>query len=74
MVIPVPVVVIPSGERVIVQVPVDGKPFKSVLPVAIVQVGCVIVPIVGAVGVVGWTLITTFADAAEVQPEAFVTV
>ena len=33
-----------------VQVPVAGKPFMITLPVAKAQVGCVIVPTVGAVG------------------------
>ena len=36
----------------IVQFP-DGKPVKSTLPVATVQVGCVIVPAVGTAGVAG---------------------
>ena len=36
--------------------------------------GWVIVPIAGAPGVGGCALITTFPDAAEVHPEAFVTV
>jgi len=31
----------------------EGNPFKTALPVASVQVGCVIVPTVGAEGVVG---------------------
>jgi hypothetical protein len=34
----------------------------------------VIIPSVGAVGVEGCALITTFADAEEIHPEAFVTV
>ena len=57
----------------IVQVP-EGKPFRTTLPVATAQVGWVIVPTVGAVGVVGCVLITTFADAGDVQAEALVTV
>ena len=36
---PVPEVVVPPGVLVNVHVPVDGKPFKTTLPVAIVQVG-----------------------------------
>lgn len=36
---PVPFVVIPPGELVIVHVPVDGKPFNTTLPVVTVQVG-----------------------------------
>lgn len=46
-----PVVVAPPGERVNVHEP-DGKSFNITEPVATVQVGCVITPIVGAVGVV----------------------
>ena len=57
----------------IVQVPA-GKPFSITLPVATAQVGWVIVPTVGAVGVVGCALITTLAEAGEVHPAALVTV
>src|SRR5450759_2510786 len=44
----VPVPVTPPG--FIVQVPVAGKPFNITQPVATSQVGCVIVPTVGAAG------------------------
>jgi hypothetical protein len=44
------------------------------LPVATAQVGWVIVPTVGAVGIDGCGLITTLPDAGEVHPEASVTV
>jgi hypothetical protein len=71
---PVPVEVVPPGVLVKVHVPVAGKPLKTILPVGNAQVGCVIVPTIGAVGVVGCVFITTFADADEVQPEALVTV
>ena len=37
--VPEPVVVVPPGERVKVQEPVAGKPLKTTLPVAKVQVG-----------------------------------
>ena len=57
----------------IVQLPV-GKPLNTTLPVATAQVGCVIVPTVGAVGVTGCAPITTLADAEEVHPAALVTV
>jgi hypothetical protein len=40
--IPVPVVIIPPGVLVKVHVPDSGKLFKITLPVANVQVGCVI--------------------------------
>ena len=57
-----------------VHVPVAGKPLNNTLPVETEQVGWVIVPIVGAVGVAGWVVITTLADDGEIQPEALVTV
>ena len=72
--VPEPVVVVPPGDLVKVHVPVAGNPFKTTLPVANVQVGCVIVPTVGAVGVAGCALITTLAEAGEIHPEALVTV
>jgi len=50
-----------------------GKPFNTTLPVATEQVGCVIVPAVGADGVTGWALITTLADTEDMQPTEFVT-
>jgi hypothetical protein len=57
----------------IVQLPA-GKPFNTTLPVANWQVGCVIVPTTGAVGVPGCALITTLPEAGETHPEALVTV
>ena len=57
----------------IVQFP-DGKPFNTTLPVAKAQVGCVMVPTVGAAGVTGCELTTTFAEADEIHPTEFVTV
>ena len=51
--VPVPVEVVPPGERVRVHVPLAGNPLKTTLPVAKVQVGWVIVPTVGAVGADG---------------------
>ena len=72
--VPVPVVVINPGERVNVQVPEAGKPLNNTLPVATVQVGCVIVPTIGADGAKGCALITTFEDVADVHPAALVTV
>ena len=35
------------------QLPDAGKPLKATLPVAVLHVGCVIVPTVGAEGVAG---------------------
>lgn len=60
------------GFLVSVQVP-DGKPLNDTEPVANVQVGCVIVPITGAVGVAGCGLICTLPDAGEVHPSELVT-
>ena len=59
VVVPDPVAVVPPGVLVKVQLPVAGKPFKTTLPVDSEQVGWVIVPTVGAVGVQFWTVITT---------------
>jgi hypothetical protein len=72
--IPVPEVVVPPGDLVKVHVPVAGRPFKTMLPVAIEHVGCVIIPAVGGVGEPGATLINTLADATEIHASAFVTV
>ena len=72
--VPVPVVVVPPGDLVKVHVPEAGNPFNTTLPVAIAQVGCVIVPTVGAVGEEGWAVITTLAEAGDTQPEVLVTV
>ena len=71
---PVPVLLTAPGLRVSVQVPTAGRPLKATLPVAVVQVGGVIVPTIGAVGVAGCGLISTLLEAAEVQPSALVTV
>ncbi len=65
-VVPVPVA-LPEGEPVTVQEPDAGKPLNATLPVAVEQVGWVIVPIVGVVGVVGCALTTALADATEVH-------
>ena len=54
--------------------PEAGIPLKTTLPVAIAQVGWVMVPTVGAVGDNGWAVITTLAEAGETQPEELVTV
>ena len=57
----------------IVQLPA-GSPLKTTLPVATVQVGWVIAPTTGAVGVGGCALMATLADAGEVHPAALVTI
>ena len=66
--------VVPPGVLVNVQVPVAGRPVNSTSPVAIVQVGWVIVPTTGSDGVVGWALMITLADGDEVHPDELVTV
>lgn len=74
-VVPLPVIVEPPGDAVMVQVPVPGSPLNCTLPVPTVHVGCVIVPITGAVGVPGATLMVALVvDATEVHPEELVTV
>ena len=72
--VPVPVVVAPPGLRVSIHVPEAGSPLRATDPVDTAQVGCVIVPTTGAVGVAGCALITTFAEDNEVQPAALATV
>ena len=62
------------GVLIKVHVPVEGKPFKTTLPVAKEQVGCVIDSTVGAPGIAGGTLMVILADEAELQPVALVTV
>ena len=44
-----------------------GRPLSATLAVAVPQVGCVIVPIVGADGITGAALTTAPLDATEVQ-------
>ena len=72
-VVPVPVRVAPV-ETVTVQDPAAGSPLRATLPVAVAQVGWVIVPTIGASGVTGWVLIVAPVEATEVQPTEFVTV
>jgi hypothetical protein len=71
---PVPVVIIPSGLRVNVHVPVLGKPFSTTLLVATAQLGGVIVPTEGVLGTDCAALITTVEDARDVQPVELFTV
>ena len=71
--IPVPKVVTAPGVLVTVQFPAEGKSSSTTRPVDNIQVGCVMLPTVGAVGTRGAVLITTFADAAELHPAVFAT-
>ena len=70
---PVPVVIEPPGDLVMVQVPDAGNPFNTTLPVATAQVGWLMVPTTGAEGVTGCASMATLDDAAEVHPELLVT-
>ena len=63
--------VMPPG--LIVQLPA-GNPLNTTEPVAVVQVGCVIAPTIGADGAAGAVLMTTSADAGDTHPAALVTV
>ncbi len=67
-----PVVVTPPGLRVNVHDP-DGNPLNNTEPVVAEQVGCVMVPTIGAEGIAGCALICTLPDAGEVQPSVLVT-
>jgi hypothetical protein len=71
--VPVPDCVNPPGDEVIVQVPVDGNPLKTTVPVGDKQEGCVIAPITGAVGFDGIEFISALAEGTDEQPAAFVT-
>lgn len=52
VVVPEPLDVVAPGLRVRVQLP-EGSPLNATLPVATEQVGCVIIPVTGAVGTAG---------------------
>ena len=74
MVIPVPVVLTPPGERVIIQLPETGRPLRLTLPVGTVTVVRVIVPTTGAFGVTGGGGIIIFADGTDKHPSLVDTV
>ena len=74
MLVPLPSVVIPPGDRVRVQFPVDGNPERVTLPVGDAHEGWVTGPGTGAVGTNGLGLMTALADAADTQPSELVTV
>jgi hypothetical protein len=67
-------VVILSGFRVNVQLPVDGSPLNWTLPVEAEHVVGAIVPTIGAAGVTGCGSMATLPDDAEVQLFGIVTV
>ena len=68
-----PVVVTLPGNLVMVQLPL-GKPLKATLAVEVAQVGCVIVPTIGAAGSAGCAFTTALGLAIEVQPALLATV
>lgn len=72
--IPVPVVEMLPGALVSVHVPDEGRPFRVIVPVDTVHDGWIIFPATGAAGVTGCSLMVTPVDAAEIQPDSFVTV
>lgn len=72
--VPFPLVVVPPGFWVRVQVPEAGNPLNDTLPVATRQVGWVFDSTTGAEGRGGAELITTPEDEPEVQPAELVTV
>jgi len=51
--VPVPVLVTPPGFLVTIQVPDEGSPVSSTLPVDVAHVGCVMLPTTGGVGIDG---------------------
>ena len=55
-----------------VQLPA-GNPLMATLPVDTAQVGCVIVPVIGAAGVKGCELIKASADISDIHPDVVVT-
>ena len=71
---PEPEIVTLPGVLVNVQVPVAGNPLKATLPVEIAHVGWVMVPTTGALGADGCGVITTSAEANDVQPAELVTI
>lgn len=50
-----------------------GKSDKTMVPVAVLQVGCVIEVTIGVSGVTGCVFITMFSVNSEVQPASLVT-
>ena len=71
IVVLVPVPVIDPG--LIVQIPVEGSPFRITLPVgAVHEDGWVITPILGEAGVPGGEIIITSVEGSEIQPASLV--
>ena len=72
--VPVAVMMTLPGKRVSVQLPWAGSPLMITLPVGSSQVGWVMTPGIGGVGVGGCELMITVDDGAEVHPSALATV
>ena len=72
--VPIPARIVPPGYIVTLHVPDAGSPARETLPVATEQLGCVTVPITGAVGVGGCVVTVAETDATEVQPNELVIV
>lgn len=72
--IPIPVEISPSGERVKVQVPEDGNPLNATLPVRTRQVGWVIVPITGAEGIELTVSVKVAEAAAQGDPKGLLVI
>ena len=70
---PDPIVETVPGYCMRVQVPDTGKPLNITVPVGNPQVGGVIVPTEGALGIGGWVIIVRFADWADIHPIELVT-
>ena len=60
----------PEGLPVTVHAPA-GNPLNATLPVAKLQVGGVMVPIIGALGVIGCAITTAPNDEGDVQLPSF---
>jgi hypothetical protein len=67
MVVKVPAPITGDGPPFITQIPVAGRPLNTTEPVLMAQVGGVIVPTMGAVGVPGAASICTLSEGAEVH-------
>lgn len=74
MLVPVPVLITPPGDRVSVQVPEAGNPDSVRLPVGEEHEGWVTGPGTGGDGTDGLGLMTALAEAAETHPSELVTV
>lgn len=68
--VPVPSTTASPGVLITDQFPVAGNPVRLTLPVPSSQVGCVMVPIVGASGLSGGAFTVAPADAGDVHPPA----